>query len=55
MVGLTTVGFAEADRKAPLTQSGESSACRVRLPAGEFDKLVERRAAFGRDGAQHVA
>ena len=52
---MRSVGFAEADRKAPLAQPGESGARGVRLPAGKFDKLVERGAALGCDGIQHVA
>jgi hypothetical protein len=41
MVCLAICGFAEANRKAPLTQPSESGARGVRLPAGKFDKLVE--------------
>jgi hypothetical protein len=55
MVCLAIRGFAEADRKAPLTQPGASGACGVRLPAAKFDKLVERGASRGCDGIQDVA
>lgn len=55
MVCLAIRGFAEADRKAPLTQPGQSGARGVRLPAGKFDKLVERGASRGCDGIQHAA
>ena len=55
MVCLAIRGFAEADRKPSLTQPGESGARGVRLPAGKFDKLVERGALRGCDGIQHTA